>query len=89
MQFTEKEIQLLVTLLESERVKEQHTLNFFHAEIESAYKKLIDLLKKARKDHRSKGNTYCDRCQCATPESELDNNDGLCNPCSLIEYNMP
>ena len=87
MEFTEREIHLLVTLLEAERKKQSGTLNYFHEETESAYKKLLGILKASGKAYQEENGYHCDRCQTKTPESELDNNGGICNACAQNELN--
>ena len=86
MNFNEREIRLLVSLLEAEQKKSASTLNFFDAEIESTYSKLTEMLKAASIQDREENGYHCERCQCSTPERELDAN-GLCLACQLKELN--
>lgn len=91
MEFSNEEIQLLVDVLKKEKNHATKkgvyvTLNRRKL-IDSAYQKLLQVIAGIANQYREENGHHCNRCQCQTPESELDNNGGICNVCVQSEIN--
>ncbi len=92
MEFTNEEIKLLVDLLKDEQKKHKKGKVYYSPQRQqrtaSAYQKLLQLLAVSNKQHLQENGHHCDRCQCATPENELDINNGICNECVVAEREL-
>lgn len=91
MEFTNEEIELVLTLLTCEIKKHSNGKVYFSPETrkntESAYRKFIQILAASDSERLQENGYCCNSCQCLTPENELDTNNGICNECVVAERN--